>query len=76
MLVILLAFGVLFSMLYVSSAQSGTGRIAHDPHVIPTEPRITQLQAVEAVENHIRSNVKGVEKIFLYFSSYNSSSAG
>jgi hypothetical protein len=73
----ILGMGVLFSMLYVSFAtHSSNGKVAHDPRIIPTQPKISQLQAVETVENHIRANVKGVEKISLYFGSYNFSRSG
>ena len=72
-LVIVLAFGVLGSMLYVSSFQTSNNRIAHDWKVIPTEPKISQLQAVETVEKHIHSKVQGVQQIGLFYSFYNSS---
>jgi hypothetical protein len=76
-LVMILGMGVLFSMLYASFAiQSGNGKVAHDPHVIPTQPKISQLQAIDTIEKHIRSNVRGVEKISLYFGSYNFSRTG
>jgi hypothetical protein len=74
-LVIALAFAVLGSMLYVSIIQS-SNRIAHDWNVIPTEPKVSQLKAIETVEKHVRSKLKEVEQIGLYFSLYNSSNGG
>jgi hypothetical protein len=70
-----LAFGLFGSLLYFSNVQSSS-RIAHDPKVIPTEPKVSQLQAIETVEKHIHSKVKGVQQIGLYFSLYNSSYGG
>jgi plastocyanin len=72
-----LGMGVLFSMFYVSFAirSSDGGRIAHDPHVIPTQPKISQLQAIETVERHIRSEIKDVQNIRLEYLLYNYSSS-
>jgi plastocyanin len=69
-LVVVLAFGLLGSMLYISTVQSSS-RISHDPNVIPTEPKITQIQAVEAAEKHLQSKVKEVQEIRLEFPLYN-----
>jgi len=68
-----LAFGALFSLLYLSSAlhNSGGSRVTHDPAVIPTQPKISQLQAVESAENHLISKVPGVQDIRLDLVLYN-----
>lgn len=67
----LLGMGVLFSMLYVSSIRSGSDTTAHYSNVIPTRPKISQLQAMETVERHIRSEIKDVQKIRLDYQLYN-----
>ncbi|AIF85562.1 plastocyanin [Candidatus Nitrososphaera evergladensis SR1] len=65
-----LAFAVLGALLYVSAIQT-SGRIAHDSKAIPTEPKISQLQAIETAEKHLQSKVKGVQEIRLEFPLYN-----
>lgn len=57
----------MFTALY-SSSQS-TPR--HPPDVIPTEPKISQLQVIETVEQHLRSQVPNLERVRLYFFLYN-----
>lgn len=70
LVVMALGMGMLFSMLYVS-AQSGSGRIAYDPHVIPTAPKVSQLGAIESAENHLLAKVRGAQNIRLEFTLYN-----
>ena len=43
----------------------------HPSSVIPTEPQISQLQAIEIVEQHLRKEVSDLEDARLYFSLYN-----
>jgi plastocyanin len=57
-------------MLYVSIIQS-SNRIAHHPHIIPTEPKITQIQAVEAIEQDLHSKFSDIENIKLEMQRYN-----
>lgn len=68
----ILAFAALFSMLYLSAAAS---RAVHDPNVIPVEPKISQLQAIETAERHIRAEVKDLREIRLNFQMYNFSAS-
>lgn len=58
----------MFTALYSSSSQS-TPR--HPPNVIPTEPKISQLQVIETVEQHLKSEVPNLEQARLYFFLYN-----
>lgn len=75
-LVMVLGLGVLFSLLSFSTILAGdNGKTAHDPNVIPTEPKISQLQALETVEKQIRLYVKNPEVIKLDYTLYNFSSS-
>jgi plastocyanin len=72
------AFGLLFSLIYISSyiQQPDNGeRIIHDLGTIPLPPKISQLQAMQTVERHIRSEIKDVQKIRLEYQLYNFSLA-
>ena len=63
-----LGLGAMFAILYFATLASEPSR---PWDVIPVEPQITQLEAIEIVENHILSKADGLEKIGLYFSLYN-----
>jgi hypothetical protein len=67
-LIIILVFGVLFSTQFVSSQLSIP---RHNPNVIPTQPKISQLQVIETVEKHVRSEIPDLQKLKLYFYLYN-----
>jgi plastocyanin len=67
-LIVIFVFGVLFSALYVSS-QLAIPR--HSPNIISTEPKISQLQVIETVEQHLRSRIPDLETLRLYFFLYN-----
>lgn len=69
-LVLILTFGALFSMFYLVFVTSNA-RISHDPSIIPTEPKISQLRALEIAEKHLQSKIPTVEDIRLDFVSYN-----
>lgn len=69
-LIWILVFGMLFSMFYYATATS-SDRISHDPNVIPTKPKLSQLQALEIAENHLKSGLPKVQDIRLDFQSYN-----
>jgi hypothetical protein len=68
LIIIALAFGVLFSALY-ASAQLYAPR--HPPNQIPTEPKISQLQAIETVEQHLAREITNFKEARLYFYQYN-----
>lgn len=70
-LVLILSFAVLFLLLYASS-QTPSSR--HPPGIIP-EPQITQLQAIQIAEHHLRNQIPDLEEAWLYFGFYNSTSA-
>lgn len=68
LLVAVLAFGVVFSLLYAAPQLARPGHAHSD---IPTEPKISQLQALNIVEKHVRSEIDGIEEIKLAFFMYN-----
>ena len=71
-LVVILVFGVLFSMLYVSlEQQRQQARIQHLPNVIPTEPKLTQMQVVEVIEREYGEQVPEFMEAYLHFNYYN-----
>jgi len=67
-LIAVLILGVLFSSLYKSAQVS---MASHTPNFIPTEPKISQLQAIEIAEQHLRKQSPNLEEAWLYFSFYN-----
>lgn len=71
-LIIVLVFGVLFAMLLTSALVSVQ---RHAPNLIPTEPRISQLQAIETVEQDLREEVDGFKEVNLYHYQYNFSAS-
>jgi hypothetical protein len=63
-----LILGAMFSMLYLG----GTLAQPRYTHVsVPTEPRISQVEALEIVENHLQSRVPELEETRLLFMWYN-----
>ena len=66
-LIVALVFGILFSVLYVS-AQSAPQR---QPNVIPIEPRISQLKAIEITEQNLQKQILNLDGAWLDFYQYN-----
>jgi hypothetical protein len=58
-LIVILVFGILFSMLYFAKPT--------DSNNIPTTPRISNAQAVGAVEDYLNERVRRFETISLYY---------
>ena len=71
-LVLALGIGTMFVILYLASLTAEPGRPRGD--IIPTEPRITQLEAIRIIENHLISEIDGIEETRLQFALYNFSS--
>lgn len=67
-LLVIFVFSMLFSTLSISS-HLATPR--HPPNVIPTEPKVSQLQVIETVEQHLKSKIPNLETARLYFYLYN-----
>lgn len=70
-LIVILTFGVLLSFMYVSSLYHVP---PHDPSLIYTEPKVTQLQAIEIVEQDLEKKVQSFDEAYLHFYYYNFSS--
>lgn len=73
-LVFALALGALFSVLYLSSIFSEPSHAHFDK--IPTEPKITQLEALTIIENDVRTKLPEVQQVRLYYLDYNFTSQG
>ena len=71
LLILILVF-VLFSALYASTEQ--TKRIPYLPNNIPTQPKISQLEAIQIVEHHLKKEIPELNQVRLYFTLYNFSS--
>lgn len=67
-LIVSLVFAVLFSSLY-SASQLSIPR--HPPNIIRTQPKISQLQAIEVAERHLLSEIPHLQEVRLYFYLYN-----
>lgn len=67
-LIVVLAFGILFSFMYASSLHYTQ---PHDPRLIYTNPMITQLQAIEIIEQDLGKQVLGFSEAYAHFYYYN-----
>lgn len=66
--VFILGLGAVFSILYVSGIFAQPG---HAHVTIPTEPKISQLQAIEIIENDLRAEIPEMQETKLSFQLYN-----
>lgn len=67
-LVFALGLGAMFSILYVSSVFSET---SHFHPEVPTQPEITQLEAITIIENEVRTELPEVQQVRLFYQNYN-----
>lgn len=72
MLVFVLGLGAMFAILIASTLFAAPSHAHFDK--IPTEPRITQLQALEIVEKDLKTELPETQEIKLMFQLYNFSS--
>jgi plastocyanin len=75
--IIVLSFIVLFSLLYISTLLPRPVQYFHDSLSIPTEPKISQLEALEIAVQAVKKSHSDLndENIRLWFSFYNFSEA-
>lgn|GEM_PF-1658569 len=65
----ILTFAILFSFLYASYQANYTQ--PHNPEVIPTEPKISQAQAIDIIEMEYRRIVPDYQEAYLHVHYYN-----
>jgi plastocyanin len=73
MLVFALSLGGMFASLYAASVLSEPGHAHFDK--IPTQAKVSQLEAIEIIENDLRAKVPELQETRLMFQLYNFSAA-
>lgn len=66
---VIVVFGILLSFLYASSQLYYIP--PHDPDRIYTEPAISQLQAIQTIEQDLKRQIPGFNEAYLHFQYYN-----